>query len=218
MNFTYSIEYHNKQDKTVTVLYLPEHPKALSIALVVPYPPGASEEEIRTAVLAEAPLSRWQAAIDEQEVEVELGTYEATRADVEAALAVIQPPPTLEQLKEGKNRQIDEWRVLAEQKGMPWKFGDIDDLVQVRHERDLANINGRVSAALVLKGRGVTTPVLPFRAQLNITHSLTPDQMIDMGIAVGEFTADQYIKAWTLKELVKVATTVEDLEAIEWPE
>lgn len=128
-----------------------------------------------------------------------------------------EPQPTLEDMKVLKMAEIENWRIQAERSGMPWHFGTIEDIVQVRHERDLANINGQVSAALVLKGRGVTQAVLPFRAQSNITHNLTPDEMIDMGMAVGEFTADQYMKAWALKEQVAAATTAEELDALVWP-
>lgn len=219
MNFTYSIEYQNKQARSITVLYRHEDPRTLPVVYVLDYPEGANDETLRSVALASAPIDQWQKAIEQQDPDFSLGTFEATFEDVEAVKALAEPaPPTFEELKQLKYLQIDEWRVAAEQRGMPWTFGETQDKVQVRNERDLANINGRVSAALVLKGRGVTSSVLTFRAQSNVTHNMTPDQMIDMGLAVGEFTADQYLKAWNLKEMLALVETTEDLEAIVWPE
>lgn len=217
MNFTYSIEYQNKQDRTITVLYRNENPKTLAVVYVLAYPEGADEEAIRNVALASAPIQIWQEAIDREELEIPLGVFEATAEDVAAVIALSEHKPTFEEIVVTKRLEIDDWRVRAEQYGMPWTFGEIEDRVQVRNERDLANINGRVSAALVLKGRGVTDPVLPFRAQSNVTHQMTPDQMIDMGLAVGEFTADQYLKAWQLKETLETLTTAEEVEALAWP-
>ena len=219
MNFTYSIDYQNKQARTITVLYRHENPKTLPVVYVLSYPEGATDETLRNIALTAAPIWQWQDAIDRDDPDFKLGSYDATADEVAAAIALNVPePPTFEQLKQQKLVEIDEWRVQAEQKGMPWQFGDVSDVVQIRHDRDLNNINGRVSAALVLKQRGVTDPVLTFRAESNMTHSLTPDQMIEMGLAVGEFTANQYMKAWALKEQLNAAQTVEDLEAIQWPE
>lgn len=219
MQFTIQIEYQNKQDRTVTVLYRHENPKALAVVYPLVYPEGATEEDIRNIALAYAPLEKWEEAINREDPDFQIEPFEATAEEARAAAALFEPqPPTLEELIEMKRVEIDEWRVQAEQRGMPWAFGSIDDIVQVRHERDLNNINGRVSAALVLKGRGVTDPVLPFRAQSNITHNLTPDEMIEMGLAVGEFTANQYMIAWGLKEQLALVETVEDLEVIAWPQ
>lgn len=219
MNFTYSIEYHNKQAQTITVLYRHEDPKTLPVVYVLSYPEGATDETLKQVALAAAPIEQWQKAIDRDEPSFTLGEFEGTLEEVNNALKLYEPEPlTFEELRFAKLQDIDSWRVLAEQKGMPWTFGTIQDKVQVRHDRDLNNINGRVSAALVLKGRGVTDPVLPFRAQSNITHNLTPDEMIEMGLAVGEFTASQYMIAWDLKGRLSLAETVEDLEAIVWPQ
>ena len=218
MNFKYSIQYQNKQARTITVLYEHESPKTLAVCYVLSYPEGATDETLRNVALAAAPVEQWQEAIDREEPDFELGTFDATFDQVAEVVASNEPAaPTFDELKERKRREIDEWRVMAEQRGMPWTFGDIKDRVQVRNERDLTNINGQVSAALVLKGRGVTDPVLPFRAQSNITHNMTPDEMIEMGLAVGEFTANQYMKAWALKAELDLAETVEELEAIVWP-
>lgn len=118
-----------------------------------------------------------------------------------------------------KKAQIDEWRVAAEQAGMVYAFpSGQSDVVQLRDDRDRANINGQVTTAMLLQSQGIDAPVLPFRAESNTTYMLTPAQMIALGVATGQFSSQQYQIGWTLKEQVDAATTVQQLEAITWPQ
>lgn len=117
-----------------------------------------------------------------------------------------------------KRAAIEDWRKAAEAAGMPWTFpGDIEDVVQLRDERDIANVNGRVTAALILQAGAVTGPVLEFRAESNTTHQMTAEQMIGMGMGVSAFLASNYQKAWALKAQLDAATTTAEVEAIAWP-
>lgn len=128
------------------------------------------------------------------------------------------PPPTFEQLKEQKTALIDRWRIIAEQKGLLYTFPSGEqDVIQLRDERDVANVIGQVSAALILQAQNVTDPVLPFRAESNTTYMLTPIQTLEMGMAVNQFMGQNYQIAWALKEQVASAQTEADLDAIGWP-
>jgi hypothetical protein len=130
----------------------------------------------------------------------------------------VEPEPTLDDLKARKRVQIDEWRVRAEQKGLVYTFpGGQVDCIQLRHERDLANVNGQVSAAMILQAEGVTDPVLPLRAESNVTYMLTPAQMLATGMAVNQFVGQGYSTSWALKERVELATSAAQLEDIVWP-
>lgn len=218
MKFRYNIEYQNKQLRTVTVVYLPEDTKALSVCKVIYYDPEDTRSALHDRILAEAPLNEWEHAVSNNDPDFDLGLYNGSSEKVTQAISRLYPTPSLEERKEQLNTQIDEWRVRAERRGMPYVFAHgVEDVVQVRHERDLANINGLVSSALVMRERGVTEPVLEFRAASNTTYRMTPQEMIDMGFAVGAFTTDQYRIAWELKELVKNAQSEEELAGIQWP-
>ena len=138
-------------------------------------------------------------------------------ANSRPALVNMQPP-TLIEVKEAKRAQIVQWQTEAEHAGMPYTFpGGNLDTIQLRNDRDRANINGQVTTALVLKAQGVTDPILPFRAESNTTYLLTPDEMQGLGVAVGQFGSAMYQIAWGLKEQVELATTIEAVEAIVWP-
>lgn len=218
MNFSYTIDYQNKQERTITVLYQHDDPKALAVVYVLSYPEGATAEEIHAIALEHAPLAKWQEAISREDPDFELGSFSGTAEEAETASRRHLVPPTLADLKAAKSLEIEQWRVRAEQKGMGYAFpGGAPDRIQLRDSRDIANINGQVSAALILQGQGVIDPLLPFRAESNVTHAMTPAQMIDMGMAVNTYIGDGYKTAWSLKEQAAAATTAQDLDAIVWP-
>lgn len=218
MDFRYLIEYQNKQQRTVTVVYIPSDNRALAVARVISYNADDTSESLHKRIVAEAPIAEWEQACCNQDSEFALGEFHSNTTEVATAIASLNPPPTFEDLKWQKSVQIDEWRVQAERRGMPYTFPDgSQDVVQVRHERDLANINGLVATAMVLQDQGVSEPVLAFRAASNSTYNMTPGQVIELGVAVGEFTAQQYRIAWGLKEMVREAQDLEALSVIQWP-
>ena len=86
--------------------------------------------------------------------------------------------------------------------------------------RDIANINGEASAALILEGQGVTAAVLDFRDEQNVTHVMTPAQMIAMGLAVSSFINATYLAKWALKEQISNLTpdTIDTFDITKgWP-
>lgn len=221
MNFTYEITYQNKQDMTLTVVYFPASTKALATVGIIQYEPFDTPERITHKILAQAPISEWQRAMSQEVEDVVLGTFTSTAADVTAAVAVMYPPlpePPFEELQYLKKEEVDEWRNGAEQRGAPYTFpANKKDIIQVRHERDQANIVGLSTSALILKSKGVTDPVFTFRAASNTSYDMTPDQMLDMGVAVSTFIAGLYEISWALKKQVEESTTEAELAAIEWP-
>lgn len=120
-------------------------------------------------------------------------------------------------LKAQKRPLIDQWKEAAEQRGMPYYFGGDRDYIQLRHDRDRANINALVTQAMLLKQAGVTDPVVPFMPESNTLRMMTPDEVIQMGLAVGQFGSQCYATAWALKAQLDAATSVEEVEDVVWP-
>ena len=102
--------------------------------------------------------------------------------------------------------------------GIPYNFLGTDDVIQTRHERDLINISGLATRALLLRADGISDSIIPFRADSNTTYFLTPDEMLAMAAAVSDFTAQQYSNAWALKDAINAAETIAEINAIAWPE
>jgi hypothetical protein len=88
-------------------------------------------------------------------------------------------------------------RDRRQQLGMAYAFPDgVPGTIQTRGEQDLININGQVTAALVLLSQGVNAPVLTFRDEQNITHNMAPAETIEMGMAVSQFVSATYAAKW----------------------
>ncbi|MBA8881752.1 hypothetical protein [Phyllobacterium myrsinacearum] len=86
MNFKFRRDYQNKQDETITVLYIPEDARCNPLALVFKYSDFKTQEELDRFILAHAPLEAWQRAIDNaNQIEFEIGNVEATAEDVQKA-------------------------------------------------------------------------------------------------------------------------------------
>jgi hypothetical protein len=117
-----------------------------------------------------------------------------------------------------KTAQIDSWRDTAIAAGVEFDFDGTLDVVQTRDERDYVNISGYTLKAMMLQTAGVTGPVLEFRAESNTNYNLTPLLMLALGNAVAEHRANAYQISWTLKDAVKNAQTMAELEAVTLPE
>lgn len=88
-------------------------------------------------------------------------------------------------------------RFAVQQAGKSYLFPDgATGTIQTRNETDLININGQVTAALVLQAQGVAAPALEFRDEQNATHAMTPAQMIAMGMAASQFVSATYSAKW----------------------
>ena len=142
---------------------------------------------------------------------------EAERIFAEAVALQNQPPPesTIEELAEGKRREIDMSREMALFQGFPHTMPDgAEEVVQVRPQ-DEPNLLALAIEARDLKARGVTDPVLVIRVESNVNYSVTPQQMIDLTDAAKDYKKTVYGKSWILKDTIAVALAAEDRDAIE---
>lgn len=112
--------------------------------------------------------------------------------------------------------QIEQLQTVNLATGVLFLFGDTEDVVQTRDERDLININGVATQAMLLKNAGVSDPIIQFRAQSNTSYMLTPDEAISLGVAVAQHSQQVYAKAWVLKDAINAARKVEELELLAW--
>jgi hypothetical protein len=76
-----------------------------------------------------------------------------------------------------------------------------------RNDTDLRNIQAVTTTAQVVAG----TPdaVLKFRDADDITHNLSPEEVITLGLIVQAHVQSFYEKAWTLKDSIDSMTSVE---------
>lgn len=219
VTFSYKIDYQNRQLKTVTVIYTPDDVRCLATIRLISYEESWTDLDLRKQILAQAPVAEWEQAIEQSQSHgFDLGEHEASAEDHEEAVLDLNTPKTVQEAKSLKYLWIDARRKFVESRGLTYVFPDgISDVIQVRDERDLTNISGLSTTALILKSQGVTAPLFGFRAESNITHNMTPDQIIAMGVAVSVYVAELYKTGWTLKQLVEAAQTIEEVEEVIWP-
>lgn len=132
----------------------------------------------------------------------------------------VQPPPPPPSLQERKNdlyNEITRKRQSVMADGFSYTFPDgITAVIQIRDDKnDVANITGVSTAALVLKMSGSTDVFTQFIDSDNKAHSLTPDEAIAMGMQVMAYVGKQYQVKTTKYEQVDLASTIEDLDAID---
>lgn len=129
-------------------------------------------------------------------------------------------PLSLEDYKKAARLANDDRRREEERKGHTYTFpDDIVDVIQIRDDRDLINVNAQVTAAQLMASSGITDPVMPFQALSNTTHLMTPAQVVAMGMSVSQHITSLYQTAWAVKQAIDAAATYEEVdEASQWPE
>jgi len=119
-------------------------------------------------------------------------------------------------LRADKFQEIERAQFIELQNGVPFVFGEVEDIVQTRSERDLINISGITTRGILLRSNAVTNPVIEFRAQSNTSYLITGEQAIALGETVAQHNEAIYQKAWALKDAITSATTLAELEAVQW--
>ena len=127
--------------------------------------------------------------------------------------------PDLPTVKRSAKNEVDDRRQKEEQKGLTYEFPDgVTDVVQLRDTRDLVNVSSLVTTAQLMKATGFEGSI-QFQAESNVTHQMTPDEIIDMGLAAAAYIQGIYAISWSLKDAIDSA---EDFEAVNsakiWPE
>lgn len=107
---------------------------------------------------------------------------------------------TVEEIRGQKKAQIDQLRNQKIAAGLSYTFPDATTgTIQIRSQLDQMNLTGLGTAALGRKNKG-RTDTFSFIDAENVQHSMTPDQMVDMGLKVQEFISGLTETARTKKD------------------
>jgi hypothetical protein len=156
-------------------------------------------------------------------------------------LTIIPDPipsaPTLADKQAALLARLEPQRLVRQNAGLPYTFAPavvasdgvtvvapaVTGTIQTRDQTlypDVANINGETTAALILQSQGVTSAAISFRDQQNVTHAMTPAQIIAMGIAVSSFISATYAAKWNIQNQINALTeqTVDSFDITQgWP-
>lgn len=121
-------------------------------------------------------------------------------------------------ISDKKNRlyeSIDSHRNSVILSGMPYAFpDDTQGTIQLRHERDILNVNAVGTAAMMMISAGDTSTKLDFRDQEDVTHKLTAPEMLAMAQDVMGWISAHYAAAWAHKDALKELVEAGDVEGV----
>jgi hypothetical protein len=125
--------------------------------------------------------------------------------------------PVILEKKAGEVNAVREKKIAA---GIPYEFPDGKGTIQTRDLTDARNIQTSIVSALILQAAGETGPVMVFRDVENVSHKMTPAQVLAMGLYVAQYGQGIYTASWTIKDKASTLTAKEvkdfDIEK-EWP-
>jgi len=102
---------------------------------------------------------------------------------------------------------------------VPAVVGTIQTRDQTQYP-DILNITGETIAASILVGQGETNYLIYFRDQENVTHPMTPPQVLAMGMAVSSFISTTYAAKWIIQAQINALTpqTIDSFDITQgWP-
>lgn len=143
-------------------------------------------------------------------------------AEAKAALAANEAQIKAQRLRE-MFAAVDAERDARITRGKPHIFPDgTTGTVQLRHERDLVNVNAVVTAGMALVAAG-SDGTAAFRDAEDVTHTLTGAEAVQFGLAVMQWVSAHYAAAWAHKDALKAMQAAgEDISGYDlsqgWPE
>lgn len=110
---------------------------------------------------------------------------------------------------------IDIERARRIAQGKPHTFPDGQmGVVQLRHERDLMNVNAVATTGTALVALGDSERQVVFRDAGDVSHELTGAQAVAFGLAVMHWVSAHYAAAWAHKDALKALAGSDDLDAL----
>lgn len=102
---------------------------------------------------------------------------------------------------------------------MPYTYPSGETHHNEMTEKVLRDLNGQATGALILSSMGVTDPVMPWTTHENVTHMLTPAQMIAFGLTATQWHSAIHVQSQTIRTAINDAEDVAGvIAAAVWPE
>lgn len=102
---------------------------------------------------------------------------------------------------------------------MPYTYPSGDTHHNEMTDKVIRDLSASTTAALALASQGVTSPVMPWTTHENVTHMLTPAQMVAFGLAATQWHSAIHIQSQTIRATIENAVDVAGVvAAAQWPE
>lgn len=101
---------------------------------------------------------------------------------------------------------------------MPYTYPSGTEHHNEMSEKVLRDLNGQATGALILSSMGITDPVMPWTTFENVTHYLTPAQMLAFSMAALQWHSAIHVQSQTIRAAINAAETVQAvIVAAVWP-
>lgn len=94
---------------------------------------------------------------------------------------------------------------------MPYTYPSGDTHHNEMTDKAIRDLSASTTAALALASQGVTDPIMPWTTYENVTHMLTPAQMIAFGLAATQWHSAIHIQSQAIRSAISAA---EDVAAV----
>lgn len=192
---------------------LPNGQPVSRIATLLPHiinPEALSDDELTVLGIARVTVTRpaleWWQAHGEPVTDV-------TVRPATTAYPVIDRP--LAEVKAAAWERIKSEREARQSGLMPFVFpGDVAGHVEMT-ERARSDLTAQTTAAVGMLVAGIPGSLI-WTSYENITHSLTPSEMLALGFAGGQFVAGIHAESQALRAQIEAAQTVAEVVAVGW--
>ncbi len=102
---------------------------------------------------------------------------------------------------------------------MPYTYPSGDTHHNAMTDKVIRDLSASTAAALALASQGVSGAVMPWTTHENVTHMLTPAQMVTFGLSATQWHSAIHIQSQTIRAVIESATDVAGVAAAaQWPE
>jgi len=102
---------------------------------------------------------------------------------------------------------------------MPYTYPSGDTHHNEMTDKVIRDLSASTTAALALASQGVTAAVMPWTTHENVTHMLTPAQMITFGLTATQWHSAIHVQSQTIRAAINDAEDVSAvIAAAVWPE
>ncbi|MFT3758439.1 hypothetical protein [Thauera sp.] len=102
---------------------------------------------------------------------------------------------------------------------MPYLYPSGDTHHNQMTDKVKSDLTASTTGAIALNAAGVVDPVMPWTVFENITHMLTPAQMIEFGVAALQWRGAIHVQSQVMRAAINAAQTVADVvAAVQWGE
>ena len=125
----------------------------------------------------------------------------------------------LEDVKAVAWQRIKDERDERQRGLMPYTYPSGAEHHNEMTDKVIRDLSASTTAALALASQSVTDPIMPWTTYENVTHMLTPAQMIAHGLAATQWHSAIHIQSQTIRAAIESATDVAGVvAAAAWPE